>query len=285
MSRHRFAGIEYGGIAGVSKACRDAVIRLLQFGEQITNVRILTCGRSHCLLLTYDFGRLIAIKSGFASGYGGEGPRTFSYTLQLLEAHGAEIEEYEVEDALIGRVDASSLRSFDVDRVDKARPVRPSRWYDYVYESDFDRARDGTLWADFPTIVPLAVIDSRILDLAISFWRDPDDRLLKGYRRLEDLVRQRTGIDERGAKLFSQAFGGSSPSLNWMSVNEGERTGRVNLFTGAYMAHRNPRAHRELKSFQDVLLAEFLLLNHLYRLEAEACASDSIEQPLTRKAG
>lgn len=108
------------------------------------------------------------------------------------------------------------------------------------------------------------------MDLAISFWEAPDDKLLKGYRRLEDLVRERTQFHEHGVKLFSQVFLGNSPKLTWQTADNTERTGRGNLFTGAYMAHRNPRAHRELKSYQDAQLSEFLLLNHLFRLENES---------------
>jgi len=33
------------------------------------------------------------------------------------------------------------------------------------------------------------------------------------------------------------------------------------------MAYRNPRAHREVEGYRTDQLAEFLLLNHLYRLE------------------
>ncbi len=40
-----------------------------------------------------------------------------------------------------------------------------------------------------------------------------------------------------------------------------------NLFTGAYMAFRNPRAHRELAHDLGAALGEFLLLNQLYLLE------------------
>lgn len=69
------AGIEYSGIAGSSKECQDAVVRLLQFDDRITRVRILSSPENmHCLLLTINTGDLVAIKSGFASGYGGEGP-------------------------------------------------------------------------------------------------------------------------------------------------------------------------------------------------------------------
>jgi hypothetical protein len=72
------AMIEYAGVPGASKECQDAVIRLIQFGDRITRARILTYEREHCLLLTVNVGDLVAVKSGFASGYGGEGPRSFS---------------------------------------------------------------------------------------------------------------------------------------------------------------------------------------------------------------
>jgi hypothetical protein len=269
------AGIEYGGIAGGSKDCEDAIVMLLQLGGQIVRARILTHEGQHCILLTDEIGDPIAIKSGFSSGYGGKGPRTFSYVLQLLSSHGAEIEEYEVDEAIITRIDSSALMVSDLKRLDKSRPIRPTRWHSYVSENDCKRASSGTLWQEFPPIIPLAIIDSRVIDLALSFWKDPDDKLLKGYRRLEDLIRGRTGVDEHGARLLSQTFAGNKPKLSWKDVGESEKIGRANLFTGAYMAYRNPRAHRELKTYQDAQLAEFLLLNQLYRLEREAHLIDT----------
>jgi hypothetical protein len=264
------AGIEYVGIAGGSEDCRNALLMRLQFGERIKSTRILTYGNSHCLLLANELDDLIAIKSGFASGYCGEGPQAFSFVLQLLELHGAEIEEFEVDAIMIDRLDTSALTLSDLDGLKTIKPVRPARYHKYIDEKDCDRGRDGSLWQDFPPVVPYAIIDERIMDLAISFWRDPDDRLLKGYRRLEDLLRKRTNVDEHGTKLFSQVFMGANPKLSWSNMDQSERIGRSNLYAGAYMAHRNPRAHRELKAYQDAQLSEFLLLNHLYRLEREA---------------
>jgi hypothetical protein len=36
------------------------------------------------------------------------------------------------------------------------------------------------------------------------------------------------------------------------------------------MAHRNPRAHRDVTTHATEALSELMLLNHLYRLETEA---------------
>lgn len=266
-------GIEYHGIAGVSLECKEAVMRLLQFGDDLTRARIISFSSSHCLLLSNSIGDFIAIKSGFASGYGGGGPTAFSYALQLLDAHGVEIDECEVDEAIIERLDRSALTTSDLHNINTAKPIRPSRWHDYVLEIHYERASDGTLWQDFRPVVPFAIIDSRIIDLALSFWENPDDKLLKGYRRLEDKVRERTGSVEHGTKLFSKVFGGPNPCLHWKNVDEGEKAGRRNLFTAAYMAHRNPRAHRESMADPSEQLSEFLLLNHLYWLEKKSCSA------------
>lgn len=264
------AGIEYVGLPGISKECQDGVLRLLQYGDQITHARILTSSNDHCLLLTVNVGDTIAIKSGFSSGYLGEGPRTFSYVLEVLEAHGVEIEEYTVSPEVIARLDTSSLTVADLDAINAAKPVRPRRWHDYVIEGHRGTNQDSVLWRNFPLVVPFAIIDSRIADLAISFWEGPDDRLLTGYRRLEDIVRERTKIDEHGTKLFSQAFAPNGGKLTWKDAGDAERAGRMALFTGAYLTYRNRRAHRESKDTSDKLLIELLLLNHLFSLERES---------------
>ncbi len=267
------AGIQYVGIAGSSKDCQDAVVRFLQYGDQVLVARILTCGNFHGLLLTIGVGDVVAVKSGFASGYGGEGPHRFSYVLQLLEAHGVQIDEYEVTEGVIDRLDGSALSASDLNKIDGANPIRPTRWHDYIHEAHWEQSRSGTLWDEFPPVVPFAVIDPRLIDLAISFWEGPDDRLLTAYRRLEDIVRKRSCIDEHGAKLFSQAFMGSTPKLHWPDKDAGEQVGRGQLFIGAFSAFRNPRAHRELKDNTEDQLAEFLVVNQLFRLEREAIAT------------
>lgn len=264
------AGIEYHGRPGISEDCRDAVIRILQYGEDITHARIVSYSNHHCLLLTTSIGDHIAIKSGFASGYGGGGPTSFSYTLQLLDLHRIEIEECEVDEALVARLDKSALTTSDLERINSAKPIRPHRWHDYIMEGHYESAKDGTLWKQIQPVIPFAIVDSRIVDLALSFWEDPDDKLLKGYRRLEEIVRRRAGISEHGEKLFSRAFRGVDAELHWSDLNGGEVTGRANLFTGAYLAHRNPRAHQELKTSPVEQVSEFFLLNHLYRLEKQS---------------
>ena len=109
-----------------------------------------------------------------------------------------------------------------------------------------------------------------MLDLAIDFWTDPDARLLTGYRRPEDAVRRRSGVDDHGASLFQKVFLNNPPELAWDVPDVGEQKGRGQLFVAAYTAYRNPRAHRAPSGWEREWLDEFLMLNHLFRLAATA---------------
>jgi hypothetical protein len=262
------AGIQYSGLPGVTAACKDAVMRLIQFGDRVSAATILTCASTHCLLLTLNVDEQIAIKSGFGSGYGGEGPRGFSYVLQVLDTHGAEIDEREVSEEFIDRLDKSALTTADIDELETAPHPRRSRIADYVEERDWEDAQAGRIHRHFPPVMPFSVIDPRLMDLALKFFETPDANLLLGYRRLEDIVRGRIQSEAHGARLFSDAFIGVSAKLVWKGLSSGEQQGRASLFAATYNAYRNPRAHREISSQEDSQqLEEFLLLNHLFCLE------------------
>lgn len=267
----KLAGIQYMGEEGVTQDCLDAIMRLIQYGDKINRVRILSSSDRHCILLTIHTRYLIAIKSGFTTGYRGEWPRKFSYILQLFDAHKIEIDEYEVAGDLIDRLNNSVLTEADVKKIELARSVRPMRLYDeYSLPQHYIEMSEGTLWKKFRLVIPLALVDSRIIDLAITFWDNPDEKLLKGYRRFEDIVRERGGVDDSGSKLFSRVFLGDKSILHWTGISTGEQVARANLIISAYSAYRNPRAHKETKGQEYEYLSEFLLLNHLYLMEREA---------------
>ena len=270
-----YNGIEYMGNEGSSESCKQAVMQILQFGRSVCKVRILSCSNAHCLLLTVEYGDLIAIRAGFTSGYGGEGPHTFSYTLRLLNLHGIDIEEYIISKDFYIRVNEGAITTQDIESLDKMRPVRPGYyWCDYMKYHNSDNP--SALWKEFPSIIPFAVIDYRLSDLALKFHINPDECLLSGYRRLEDSLRERTNLTDHGAKLFSKCFLDENPWLTWEGLPKGECKGRGNLFTSAFMAFRNPRAHKESTHSSQAYLMEFLLLNQLFSLENEAAL---VERP------
>lgn len=265
------AGIEYGGEPGLSIECQDAIMRLLQTNVRITHARILSSQDGmYCFLLTIGDSSYIAIKSGFRAGYEGLGPLTFSYVLQLLDAHGVKIEEFKVASDLIERLDDSALTRSDIENLESTAPLEPPQWHNYLLEVHLEQKRNGTLWREFPAILPYKMIDSRLVDLALSFWENRRENMSIGCERLEEIVRHRTGLRERGAKLFTMAFIGPPAKLEWKEVRGRELAGRVALFTGVFDAYHNRRAHQEW--FRDYMdeANEFLILNGLYRLEKTA---------------
>lgn len=267
------AGIQYMGLAGLSAPCAKAVQRLLASDEKVARALLLSADGHHAFLLNIgdaDFEEWVAIKSGFSSGYAGEGPRTLSETLALLQAFEIWVEEVEVDPQLLQRLDQSALTMKDLEFVTKAQPVRPRRWVDYMYEGDFGHAHRARAIRRLRPAMPWGLLDERLYDLAKSFDDNPDHALMAGFRRLEETVRTRIGKDVSEAKVFASAFQGEKPCLTWTGITTAERISRGNLFVGAYGAFRNPRAHRELDQDRETQLSEFITLNLLFRLEAEA---------------
>lgn len=274
----RSAQVQYMGIVGSTNECQEAIVRLIQCNESITHARILTCGSSHAFLLKIGVGDAVIIQDGFASGYGGGGPHGLSYVLVLMDHHGTDIDEVEITSEVMERLGESGLTNRDLEEIEDARPVH-GRWRDYIFESDYRRLHGKDLWEEFPEVIPYAVIDPRLMDIAMSFRESPDESLLRGYRRLESIVREKLeaseGFDQddavlSGVKLFRRAFLESNSTLWWGDIDPGEHSGRGQLFTGAFSALRNPRAHREDAKSPIGQLSELLLLNALFRLESQA---------------
>ncbi|MBM9604108.1 TIGR02391 family protein [Desulfopila inferna] len=261
--------IQFSGVEGITESCINAVLRHLQFGDHVSKVLILTYQSSHALVL-YIEEEIIVVKAGFSSGYIGEGPKGFAVILSILKEHGTEIEEYDVGKKTIEKLNYSNLTQSELEKIINSKPVRPTRWFDYVYDFKDKGLNKDDLLKKFPFVIPYAIIDHRILDLAITFWDYPGDKILRGYRRLEDTLRKRCDIDEHGSKLFEKSFLGEKSVLYWPNLNKNEAANRANLFKATFGAFRNRRAHKEIEEDQISQLNEFIMLNHLFLLEAES---------------
>lgn len=269
--------LQYAGISGGTADCVDAVERLLLPTPRLRSALILTDrttnSPSHALLLTTHNGDQTVIKSGFSSGYGGTGPKGLSHILNLLSWHHVELEEVEVEPALFERLEGSALTVEDLETVLAMNPIRPRRLWDYILKEHADSQTNP--WRHSELLIPMAIIDDRLAEAARDFWADPDGTLMKGFRQLEETIRIRINLTldeatEGPAATLRKAFNGSSPKLTWPNVSTSEHAGRMNLFMGWLNAYRHVRAHRSDKCNKSDQLCELLLLNHLFRLEAEA---------------
>jgi hypothetical protein len=258
-------------------------LRYLQFGDRITEGRLLSSKGVHALALKTGFGELIAVRSGFTSGYSGEGPRALSLVMLLLTNYDIDVVELEVPRGMIQRLNEACLTQADLELIEAPPPAFGGDVYRYIDPRHSLREFGSLLAGAFPPVVPLAIVDARLADLAVNFWDGPDDCLMTAYRRLEDAVRQRTGIREHGAKVFSRAFLGEQAQLVWSDLDPREQAARGQLFADAFSAFRNPRAHREIHESPADQLAEFLTANHLFRLEAQASLA-ALSQPADEHA-
>ena len=271
------AKIQYHGDHGITRSCLNAIIRLIQCGCQIEDVKLLTLGNFHCFLLSIEGEEShIAIKSGFSSGYSGEGPRGLSYALQLLQQHVPWIKEFNISSKFYQHISDSCVLISDLNEINPENQVFGSRIRLYIHACGYDSSsaieNHKALQDNFPSIVPLKFVDYRISALALKLKSEPDSSLMTSYRRLEASIRKRTGFesDTIGAKLFTKAFRGDNAPLYWENVDPAEREGRAAMFEGIYMAFRNRRAHRELKLSLDEETREFILVNELFLLESKA---------------
>lgn len=79
------AQIEYLGASGVTSWCLDALRRLVQAGDPIEKVLIVSHERDHALLLTLLGDHTVAVRVGFHSGHGGEGAKGLAEGLDFAK--------------------------------------------------------------------------------------------------------------------------------------------------------------------------------------------------------
>lgn len=266
-----FYHTNYLGKAGVTEASLYSLCSLIQTHEDLDYALLLTNDQTHAFILRDLTHNYYVIRSGFTSGYFGEGPKGLAKAMTLLGKHRIETEEILVSSKLLNKLNSSSLSDQDIDFIFQQKIVRPIRLHDYIYPFKNEVAQTSKLKPYYPLELPYSIIDDRIFDLALLFKQDPDSALTKAYKRLQDIVRERTGLNEHSTKLFSQAFNTSNAPLTWIVPDKSEVIGRANLFLGTYQAFRNARIHRE-KHEENLIhqYREFLLINELYLLEAEA---------------
>lgn len=130
--------METHGKEGITKSCLDAIVRLLSFGERIEKAVLLSCIDSskqhwtHGFLLFDCFEDTFWIRTGFTSGYSGEGPAGLSQALLLLLKHGVEIEEVMVSKAIISKLNGSGLNHSAIENILSRKPVSPTQYFRYI---------------------------------------------------------------------------------------------------------------------------------------------------------
>ncbi len=248
--------------------CLDAIGIILQTQAYIEKALLLSCNQLHAYLIKSHRSTFI-IRSGFTSN-SGEGSKGLASSLQLLLKHNIEVEEINISEKLMKKVNHSSLSGADLETMFTARVVRPINIYEYIYAiyktTEYQTKNDRY----YPTELPFHLIDSRILDLALKFNEDPNRSIFNAFIRLENIVQTRINSDKHSSALFEYAFCSENPPLICKSEDKraSQATGRI--FSNIYKAFRNEHAHNEVSKPLKTLIREFLLINELYILESEA---------------
>ncbi|HEO1839404.1 TPA: TIGR02391 family protein [Acinetobacter baumannii] len=273
--------VEYWGNQGITQTCLMSLCNLIQTHSDLTYTLLLTNEQTHAFIIKDENESFYVIRSGFTSGYMGEGPRGLATALTLLKRHEIETEEILVSSKILRKANNSTLNDSEIELLFKQEIIRPIRLHDYIYPFTKEVSETHKSKRYYPLELPYSILDDRIFDLALLFKHDPDSALLKAYKRLEDIIRDRTKLTEHSYKLFSQAFQGDNALLTWKVPDIGEIKGRANLFTGTFMAFRNARAHRESTENYAQMFREFLLVNELYLLETEAIERSNLQEPVS----
>lgn len=267
------AQAQYHGSHYTTQSCLDAIARLLSAHAWVDRALLLTNQSRHGFFLDVHEPEPIFIRCGFTSGYSGEGPAGLAIALHLFRRFDVEVEEVLVSEGLLRRLNENCLTKTDLAFIDDAEVVRPVRTHEYMFDGLRYQGRPvDQMREQFKLAVPWLVLDDRLADLAIILSRDPDKAVFEAFRRLESQVKKRCELPlgVAGVDVFKKAFRGSGALLTWSDASAGELEGRAQMFEAAFMAYRNPRAHREEVGGTARAYREFYVVNELFLLEAEA---------------
>lgn len=253
--------------------CLDAIGFILQTQQRIEKALLLSYDQSHAYLIK-SARNIYIIRSGFTSGYLGEGPKGLASSLQLFLKHNIEVVEIIITAKTMKKVNHSSLSDSDIEKILITKVVRPTNIYEYIYAiyktTQYQIENDRY----YPLGPPFHLIDERIFDLALKFNDDPNYSILTAYTRLEDIVKVKINDHSLFSNnLLKTAFISDKQRKSIYScdaTNEKVSNALGCLFTNIFTAYRNERAHSEVDKPYSLQLREFLLINELYLLENEA---------------
>ena len=164
--------VETVGISGNSQDCLDAIATALQFGPRVLSATLVTDSKredraphlhAHLFLLATenpDYPRFVIVRSGFTSGYSGEGPSATSAAILLLDSVGIGLDSREVEKGVFERIDAGDV-SYEKLRALRDDPSRRgSSPYDYVLERDLLISHQHREWERWVEVrIPRALVN------------------------------------------------------------------------------------------------------------------------------
>ena len=91
--------------------------------------------------------------------------------------------------------------------------------------------------------------------------------MLNGIIVVYDMIRQRTGIDKDGTRLVGEAFSLGKPRLILSELEtesgQNDQNGFLDIYKGAYIGIRNPKAHTLDHDLTEEKAAQYLVFASL----------------------
>ncbi|WP_043626755.1 TIGR02391 family protein [Ensifer sp. ZNC0028] len=120
-------------------------------------------------------------------------------------------------------------------------------------------------------LLPKDILHARFADLVwSSFVRgEYDSAVFQAMKAVEVYVREaaNSGNDQIGVRLMRDAFRPEGGALTDTTAEAGERTARMELFTGAIGSYKNPNSHRDVNMEDPAEAVEIIMLaNHLMKI-------------------
>lgn len=228
--------------------------------------------REH-LLLFWDWNalELAVVHSGFTSGYGGEGPRTFSEALCMLSDRKIPTNEVYVENAVFEAIEHRRLTTRFIQILRSADAASVDEPWHAIWERHQDQVEAQTFWLMRHQPKPnFDFLDPELAQRCRTLYpANAQAAIQQAYLVVEERLRSLTSAPDdnedvpTGDRLIVKALHHETGELTDRSLPRSEREGLFLMFKGAYMYVRNSRSHRFVDEKDPQRAIEFIYLADL----------------------
>ena len=279
--------VQYLGQSGITASCLEGILLFIEgaerFGPEDRNNKayLVTHGNQHLFILPSWYVGYTVIRSGFRSGYSGEGPCGFSLAITALSLYRHIIREIIVSHSTLEKINRGKLATQGIDKLigsqsgnaSVSRYVWPQhseiKSKQVLHELLTDYLREDLRFTVSRLHEDLAKAIQPVLDAPI------EDVLRRGFIFLENSIKELAGVTNQqtsGVKLMEELFSKVDARISY-SCNPSEQKACRRLFQGAFGLFRNQTAHNlttSIRSEDQIRVLHFLDL--LYRIIKNYCA-------------
>lgn len=260
---------------GSAIGCSEAIIDCLCRGDKPERAVILSSEannkneRSHGFFLKFEMIGWYIVSPGYASGYGGGGPAEFSRILTILNQIFEDMFELKLDKQAFNRLEMHTLLESDIDGMLKPSPIIGSKicLQYYIYRHDFEQSHDFQILDNYNVRLPLTILHNDLKRISFDLLANPISTLREVCAIVEHSLKELSGLETSGTKLFDQALSPRKGKLQLRNLTDfGEQAGLHYLAKGFYQLHRNPIMHKSSKSLTRPIkksISELLVANHL----------------------